>query len=1270
VFFAHKIHLFRCGMGKYMLLQALTGNTGIRKNQLAGALGRLFPVVGILLFLAVGTQAWGQVTALANTGYTTGTGGARESLDGVVLSPFFNVTAGATPLYVYNAEVRSVDFASFTSYLTGSNYHPSDLNQNWVTTANPTGQEASYSADVGTASFTSFQLNGTTTILVTFQAGFPVGGTLTAGTFPINSASSQVKILSRVTDNIGPVTVYGAGNALCCPAGSFSFSVTQQVDASGNGIPQQLTIEIGGDWMNPLNIFINPAPTVANGPPSGAYVFTPPTGSTTMNINQSTFSNLPGYTAYRFTHGVYNVTSGLNFGSGIELYLDDGAFLNYTGAANNISGQTYGAVMIGMGGWPLNDVPAIIRGWGVLDGQEMQTQMLNDSAHEVCTAAEQVTAPMCESPTNAAQSPSGVTLGTCASSTMILAINDMTTSIQGQVLVDGITLRNSCAWNFGIGKNIGSPTNPVTVNNIKIFGHSGAGAPGESNSDGIDASSNQYLNITNSFFRTDDDLISLKADYTGAGTTSQNHVNVVGNTFFNEYAHAMVVGEELGNSADGYSDQNIVFDSNYVVHDTGKGQVMGISDVYGGTVNNVTFSNIQVDQAFGLLSIEMAPSTMTNFTGYITGNTLTVTTAGSAALVVNYAITGTGVPANTIITALGTGTGGTGTYTLNNSVSTTTATETMTATTLPGIVEGNILFCNINMTSNQDVLPDLVGAGQSTYEPWVNPVPNIQMAISLSGPSTYAGTPQSIQTAPIFSNVTVNGSPVTTSTPGNDFYYQNSTGWAPGTPMPQNEVELTVRQRNGVSGAVGSIWSYNQSQIAEDMMSPVFTTVACPVSPILQVAVQITPTVSVWPTATPLTYGQSLSASTLSGGTASTPGTFAFSAPTTVPSAGNATQVVVFTPTDTVDYKTVTGNVSVTVSPVTPNVSWTTPASIAYGTPLSTTQLDATAVDGSGNTIAGTFTYKVGTATLSIGQVLNASTYTVVATFTPSSTNYVSGKTATVSLTVTKIASATIVSTSGNPVVVNTNVTLTALVQASGSGVPTGTVSFYDGTTLLGSGTLNTSGVATYTTSALALGSHSISAVYAGDPNFTGSTSSSSVTLLVTTATDFTFVVTGSSSQVVLAGNAASFQSQIAPITGTFTTPVVFSATGLPTGATATFAPATIAAGSGSTAVSITIQTVAVAANHDRQRMYRADMSMLSVLLLPLLTIGRRVRKGLLRRSLVWVVPVLIFAGMASLTGCGGGSSSKAGAVANYTVTVIAASSGFQHSFNVNLGVQ
>ena len=88
-----------------------------------------------------------------------------------------------------------------------------------------------------------------------------------------------------------------------------------------------------------------------------------------------------------------------------------------------------------------------------------------------------------------------------------------------------------------------------------------------------------------------------------------------------------------------------------------------------------------------------------------------------------------------------------------------------------------------------------------------------------------------------------------------------------------------------------------------------------------------------------------------------------------------------------------------------------------------------------------------------------------------------------------QLTSATAVTSSANPSVTNQAVTFTATV--TGAGTPTGSVTFKDGTNILGSASLNASGVAVYTTSTLAVATHSITAIYAGDSTYKTSTSTS-----------------------------------------------------------------------------------------------------------------------------------------------------------------------------------
>jgi hypothetical protein len=91
---------------------------------------------------------------------------------------------------------------------------------------------------------------------------------------------------------------------------------------------------------------------------------------------------------------------------------------------------------------------------------------------------------------------------------------------------------------------------------------------------------------------------------------------------------------------------------------------------------------------------------------------------------------------------------------------------------------------------------------------------------------------------------------------------------------------------------------------------------------------------------------------------------------------------------------------------------------------------------------------------------------------------------------VNKDVSTIVVTSSGNPSVYGQAVTFTATATPNppGSGIPTGSVTFVDGLTTLGSATLS-GGRATFKTSSLAVGPHSITAIYGGDINFSTNTS-------------------------------------------------------------------------------------------------------------------------------------------------------------------------------------
>jgi YVTN family beta-propeller protein len=109
-------------------------------------------------------------------------------------------------------------------------------------------------------------------------------------------------------------------------------------------------------------------------------------------------------------------------------------------------------------------------------------------------------------------------------------------------------------------------------------------------------------------------------------------------------------------------------------------------------------------------------------------------------------------------------------------------------------------------------------------------------------------------------------------------------------------------------------------------------------------------------------------------------------------------------------------------------------------------------------------------------------------------------------------------------------VTFDVTVSPQVAGTPTGTVTFYDGNTLLGTAALNGGGSTSLTTSApLGLGTHSITAVYPGDVNFTGSTSNA-ITLTVSQASSGVAVALTMGTNPSQYGQALTFTATAIPL--------------------------------------------------------------------------------------------------------------------------------------------
>jgi hypothetical protein len=160
---------------------------------------------------------------------------------------------------------------------------------------------------------------------------------------------------------------------------------------------------------------------------------------------------------------------------------------------------------------------------------------------------------------------------------------------------------------------------------------------------------------------------------------------------------------------------------------------------------------------------------------------------------------------------------------------------------------------------------------------------------------------------------------------------------------------------------------------------------------------------------------------------------------------------------------------------------------------------------------------------------LAAGTHTVSASYGGDTNNF-SSTSAGLIQTVNIASTTTTLAASANPAIAGKAVTFTATVVAD-SGVAAGTVRFYSGTTLLGSGTLNGAGVASYSTATLAVGTYSITAAYQGNANDSASTSAA-LTLSVVEATTAVRLVSNAPS--ILVTNPVTFT---ATVTGNGATP-------------------------------------------------------------------------------------------------------------------------------------
>jgi hypothetical protein len=396
----------------------------------------------------------------------------------------------------------------------------------------------------------------------------------------------------------------------------------------------------------------------------------------------------------------------------------------------------------------------------------------------------------------------------------------------------------------------------------------------------------------------------------------------------------------------------------------------------------------------------------------------------------------------------------------------------------------------------------------------------------------------------------------------------------------------------------------------------------------------------------------------------STPGTHPLTAsyPATGPYNAATSPVV----NETVQTLATTLGLTSSVNPVNVNANTvlTATATSTSGTPTGTiTFLDGTTVLGTASLNAS------GIATITVS-FATPGTHPLTASY-PATSPYQPATSPVVNENVQNFASTATLTSSVNPVLISNSTVLTATVT-SPAGPPTGTVTFFDGGKAIGTTTLNPSGVATLSITFSTNGQHILTVSYAGNGLYLPATSAP-LTQLVE---DFSLALaTGSANSAsIILGQSTQYNLVVSPIgANSLAAAVALSVTGLPSGGSASFNPASVPAAAGTTPVVLTVNappltsSLRLPTNPAHPSSRRNAPAFLALLLLPTAFLLRR------RRAIVKLL--VVFVGLAATTGLSGCLSNQAtgyyGQIPEtYTLTVTGTSGTLTHTVQVTLTVE
>jgi hypothetical protein len=362
------------------------------------------------------------------------------------------------------------------------------------------------------------------------------------------------------------------------------------------------------------------------------------------------------------------------------------------------------------------------------------------------------------------------------------------------------------------------------------------------------------------------------------------------------------------------------------------------------------------------------------------------------------------------------------------------------------------------------------------------------------------------------------------------------------------------------------------------------------------------------------------------------------------------------------------------VNPSNPNQLITFTATVSSNTTGKPTGmvtfLDGTTAIGS-SSLNGSGIATFSTSTLTVG------THSITAAY-GGNTNFTASTSPVLSQMVEKGNTSIVLSLTPTSANLNQTVTFTAAVAPGTAGVPSGTVTFVDGTTPLGSSALGGNGVATFSTSTLTAGTHSITAGYGGDNNFNGSTSTA--VSLVVTAPDFSISAGTLLPASVAPGASAKSTITINPLGGLNLSTVALTCSvsnGSSPAPTCSLGTISVANNTGTSVLTVATSG-AQAALVPVDKRGSGRLFAIGLIIPAILLGGAGLKTPTRTKILSFSLFFFVLAGCMLQAACGNSSGSKTPMTVTssetpagiYTVTVTGNSNGMQHATTVSLTVQ